>query len=181
VLDSADPDDLTATPEQTAAVIANLKAIPAGTTPVWLVTHRPVWDVARKGDVLSDGLGNANLRAAVHAQGLGQVELALVGHVHNFTALDFGPGRPGELIVGTGGDIQDPSDLPPPAIGAVSVDGMTAQAFTMGRFGYFVFDRQGSDWAGAFHDLTDAVIATCLLHAGRLTCAEAPGAVTSPK
>jgi hypothetical protein len=41
----------------------------------------------------------------------------------------------------------------------------------MGRFGYFVFDRRGADWVGAFHDLTDAVIARCRLHAARLTCA----------
>jgi hypothetical protein len=185
VLDTADPDDVKATPEQTDAVIANLKTIPEGETPVWLVTHRPIWGVARMGDVLTDGIVNANERAAVRAQGLGGVELVLVGHVHNFTSLDFGPGRPGELIVGTGGDIQDPSDLPPPAIGPVTIDGMTAQAFTMGRFGYFVFDRKGkakdADWAGAFHDLTDAVIATCALHAGRLTCAEAQGAKEGPK
>ena len=75
-------------------------------------------------------------------------------------------------MVGTGGDIQDPSDLPPPAVAKVVIDGMTADVFTMGRFGYFVFDRQGKgdDWAGVFHDLTDAVIAKCALRGGRLGC-----------
>jgi hypothetical protein len=103
------------------------------------------------------------------------MELGLVGHIHNFTSLDFGPGRPGQLIVGTGGDVQDPHDLPPPAKGKVTIDGMSADVFSMGRFGYFVFDRkgQGDDWAGVFHDLSDAVIARCALHAGRLTCAGA--------
>jgi hypothetical protein len=178
VLDTADGDDIKVDPALVATIEADLKTIPAGKAPVWLVTHRPIWSTQRKGSALADGATNANERAAVHALGLGKeapgrMELALVGHIHNFTSLDFGPGRPGELVVGTGGDIQDPSDTPPPAAGKVAIDGMTADVFSMGRFGYFVFDRQGmgDDWAGVFHDLSDAVIARCALHAGRLTCA----------
>lgn len=175
VLDTADGDDVKVDPALTATIESDLKAISPGNSPVWLVTHRPIWSVNRDGDALSDGITNANERAAVHAQGLGQVELGLVGHIHNFTSLDFGAGRPGQLIVGTGGDVQDPHDIPPPAIGKVAIDGMTANVFSMGRFGYFVFDRKGDgdDWTGVFHDLTDAVIARCALHAGRLTCAGA--------
>ena len=47
---------------------------------------------------------------------------------------------------------------------------MAAKAFTMGRFGYFVFDRAGADWVGAFHDLQDKVAAVCRLHARQLIC-----------
>ncbi|MBS0408426.1 MAG: metallophosphoesterase [Proteobacteria bacterium] len=175
VVDSADPDDFRVIPDQEAAFAARLDAMDAlrKGEPAWLVTHRPVWTLMRKDQTLLDGLGNVNLRAAVKGRDLKGVDLVLVGHVHNFTSLDFGDARPPELIVGTGGDIQDPNDLPPPAVGPVSIDGAEAQAFTMGRFGYFVFDRRGADWIGAFHDLTDAVIARCRLHAARLTCAKA--------
>jgi hypothetical protein len=185
VIDTADGVDNKVDPALEATLEADLKAIPAGKTPVWLVTHRPIWATSRKGDQLVDAITNANERAAIHALGLkagglGQMELGLVGHIHNFTSLDFGAGRPGQLIVGTGGDVQDPSDLSPPATGKVTIDGLSADVFSMGRFGYFVFDRKGpknkgsgDDWAGVFHDLTDAVIAKCALHAGRLTCAGA--------
>ncbi|HEV7386447.1 MAG TPA: metallophosphoesterase [Phenylobacterium sp.] len=185
VVDSADPDDVKLQPDQVEAFGKNLEPLRAAHGRVWLVTHRPPWEIGRNGDTLTDLNGNINERAAVKAGGLGEVELVLAGHIHNFTSLDFGPGRAPQLIVGTGGDAQDPHDLPPPAIGPLQVDGMTAQAFTMGRFGYFVFDRKGKGkdavWEGAFHDLTDAVIATCALHAGRLTCAEAPGATEAAK
>ncbi len=174
IVDSADPDDFKLKPDQQEEFTARLDAMDrlrAG-APAWLVTHRPIWTVQRKDAALSDGLGNINERAAIKDRNLAGIDLVLVGHVHNFTSLDFGAARPPELIVGTGGDLQDPSDLPPPAVGAVTIDGATAQAFTMGRFGYFVFDRKGADWVGAFHDLTDAVIAVCRLHRASLTCAE---------
>jgi len=175
VIDTADGDDVKVDPGLVATLEADLKAIQPGKTPIWLVTHRPIWSVNRDDRLLTDGKTNANERAAIHALGVGQIELGVEGHIHNFTSLDFGPGRPGQLIVGTGGDVQDPHDVPPPATGKVEIDGLTADVFTMGRFGYFVFDRQGrgDDWAGVFHDLTDAVIARCALHAGRLTCSGA--------
>ncbi|MGA0602012.1 metallophosphoesterase family protein [Caulobacter sp. KR2-114] len=175
VLDSADPDDFTLKPDQEAAFVARMDAMDRlrRGEPAWLVTHRPFWVIERKGDALSDGLGNVNLRAAAKGRDLKGIDLVLVGHVHNFTSLDFGAARPPELIVGAGGDLQSPADLPAPAVGPVSIDGLQAQAFTMGRFGYFVFDRKGADWMGAFHDLTDAVIARCRLHAARLTCEQA--------
>lgn len=173
VVDSADPDDTRLQPDQVDAFGRNLAPLRAARGPVWLVTHRPLWEIGRNGDRLSDLHGNINEQAAVKAGGLGEVELVIAGHIHNFTSLEFGPGRAPQLVVGTGGDAQDPRDLPPPAVGPLKVDGMTAQAFTMGRFGYFVFDRKGADWVGVFHDLTDAAVARCTLHAGRLSCVSA--------
>ena len=176
VVDTADGNDNKVDPALVATLETDLKAIPAGKTPVWLVTHRPIWATNRMGDQLADGITNANERAAVHAVGLGQMELGLVGHIHNFTSLDFGPGRPGQLIVGTGGDVQDPSwtsrRRPSRKVTIDVAWRRTSLVFSMGRFGYFVFDRKGAgdDWSGVFHDLTDAVIARCALHAGRLTC-----------
>ncbi len=174
IVDTADPDDTLPQPDQQAAFATRLDAIrpprDPGGAPVWIVTHRPIWSIIRNGDALTDSGGNVNERAAVKGRDLSAVGLVLVGHVHNFTSLDFGPARPPELIVGSGGDLQDPADLPQPVVGSVEVDGLAAQTFTKGGFGYFVFDRAGEDWVGAFHDLTDAVIVRCRLHRRALTC-----------
>ncbi|MEO8926045.1 MAG: metallophosphoesterase, partial [Caulobacteraceae bacterium] len=172
IVDSADTNDVTAPPALTAAFAARLAPVKAGPggAPAWIVTHRPIWNATRAGEALSDGIVNATERAAVKGRDLAGVQLILSGHVHNFTSLDFAAVRPPQLVVGTGGDLMDANDTPPPAIGPVQVDGLAAQAFTMGRFGYFLFDRQGADWVGAFHDLTDKVAARCRLHGRALTC-----------
>ena len=172
IVDSADSDDRTAPPSLVSAFASRLNSVAdtRANPPAWIVTHRPVWNVMRNGETLSDGIVNATERAAVKDLDLAGVQMVLSGHVHNFSALDFGPTRPPQLVVGTGGDLMDPNDLPPPVTGPIALDGLTAQAFTMGRFGYFVFDRHGADWMGTFRDLNDAVAATCRLHARSLTC-----------
>jgi hypothetical protein len=173
VVDSAGTQDAAAPPALVAAFAAALDGAMdhGGAAPAWIVTHRPIWNAARSGDTLSDGVVNATERAAVRGRDLGGVQLVLSGHVHNFTSLDFGPSRPPQLVVGTGGDLMDANDLPPPVSGPVTVDGETAQAFTMGRFGYFIFERRGADWVGEFRDLKDAVAAVCRLHRRTLACA----------
>ncbi|HEX4709035.1 metallophosphoesterase [Phenylobacterium sp.] len=182
VVDSADSDDVRPQPEQVEAFGNNLAPLEAAKTPVWLITHRPIWEIFRTGpQVFTDSGGNVNEREAVKARGLGETtELIVAGHLHTFYSLDFAGGRRPQLVVGTGGDVLDSSKAQAVVQGTISVDGAQAAVFGMDRFGYFVFDRVGNgsadDWAGAFHDLTDAVIASCALHAGRLTCAEGQGA-----
>jgi hypothetical protein len=172
VVDSADTEDAAAPPALVSAFAASLAAAidHSDATPAWIVTHRPIWDASRAGDTLSDGVVNATERAAVKARDLGGVRLVLSGHVHNFTSLDFASSRPPQLIVGAGGDLMEANDRPSPVSGAVTVDGQPAKAFTMGRFGYFEFDRHGQDWVGAFHDLDDRVVAACRLHRRSLSC-----------
>jgi len=171
ILDSADGDDAHAPPDLTAAFAARLDAmhLKAGED-AWVLTHRPVWSAFRAKDGMVDGMTNAIERAAVKGRDLAGVQMVLAGHLHDFISLDFGPDRPAQLIVGTGGDLLDADATPPPVSATAQVDGLPARAFTIGRFGYFVFDRQGADWIGAFHDLTDAVAAICHLHARALTC-----------
>lgn len=172
VVDSSDTNDIFATAGSVGAFTGGLEPLKGRDRrePAWIVTHRPIWDAIRFGDILSDGIVNATERAAVRGRDLGGIALILSGHVHNFTALGFGEARPAQLVVGTGGDLMSSNDVPPPVAGSVKVDGLAARAFTMGRFGYFVFDRQGKDWVGTFHDLTDAVAATCWLHGRDLSC-----------
>ena len=186
VVDSADPDDVKLQPDQVDAFGRNLTPLEAAKTPVWLVTHRPMWEIFRTGpQVFTDTGGNVNERQAVKARAPGKTELIVAGHLHTFYSLDFGAGRPAQLVVGTGGDLLDSDKAKAVVQGTIPVDGAQAGIFGMDRFGYFVFDRVGGgsadDWQGAFHDLTDAVIATCALHAGRLTCAEAPGATEAAR
>lgn len=174
VVDSAEADDSKTQPDEVAAFGEGLKALQAAKGPVWLVTHRPPWGVFRTPAGLIDTGGNANERQALRAHGPAPAELVLAGHLHTFYSLDFGAGRPGELVVGTGGDALDSDKATAALTATIAVDGAQASAFDMDRFGYFVFDRVGKgradDWAGVFRDLSDKVVARCMLHAGRLSC-----------
>jgi hypothetical protein len=171
VVDSADPDDTTPQPTTATAFGAALKPLSAAKAPVWIVTHRPVWEIYRDGDRLFDEGQNVNERTAVKAGGLAGVALIVAGHEHTFFSLDAAPGRPAELIVGTGGDRLDSNTAASIATAQLSIDGgAPAATFGMSRFGYYVFDRKGEAWEGAFHDLTDKVVARCRLAGGRLTC-----------
>jgi hypothetical protein len=170
VVDTADPDDARLVPAQAEAFGRNLEPLQAAKQPVWLVTHRPPWEIFRVGDGLVDTHGNFNERAAVKAGGLPRVSLILAGHLHTFYSLDFGPGHVAQLVVGTGGDQLDSDTAAKIVTTDIAIDDAKAAAFAMDRFGYFVLDRKGPDWEGAFHDLADAVVARCALRAGRLTC-----------
>jgi hypothetical protein len=172
VADSSDTEDLVPSDDRVAAFkarLAPLRSAPPG-GPIWIVTHRPIWNPQRLGDLVADGLVNATERRAVTSVDLSRVALIVSGHVHNFATLAFGAARPPQLVVGTGGDTLDFEDTPPPTAGVAQVDGMRASIFTMGRFGFFVFDRHGQDWVGRFHDLNDRVVAICLLHDRSLKC-----------
>jgi hypothetical protein len=170
VVDSNDTDDLLAPADKVARFAARLGAVKPGPGGAWILTHRPFWNSSRLGDLVADGLVNATERAAAKDRDLSGVDLILSGHVHNFTSVSFGAARPPQLVVGTGGDTLDLDDAPPPAMGTAAVDGLPAELFTMGRFGYFVFDRRGEDWVGRFYDTRDRTAAVCVLHHRNLAC-----------
>lgn len=181
IFDSAAADDNHIVPGVQADVSKGLVPVLDSEGATWLVTHRPLWALSHKGLSVGGEWGNVGMREAakdlIATPGADlswkSVTLILAGHVHNFTSLDFGAGRPPELIVGTGGDVMDPRDPHRPLKVALPIDGVATQAITTGEFGYFVFDRSGADWVGAFHDLDDRVTIRCRLHAARLTCAPA--------
>ena len=192
VLDSADTEDLTAPAAAVADFARQLDSLaPAlAKSPGWIVVHRPVWGlvpVARLGPLGPlDVAINATQQAAVKGRDLDAVRMVLSGHVHHFAAFDFGPSRPAQLIVGTGGDIGERADTPKIQVGRVQIDGLAAQRLTFDRFGYMVLDRIGTggdaDWSGRFYDYTDKPVATCRLHARALTCApEAAEATSLPR
>ncbi len=172
VVDSSDTDDFLAPTAKAAAFAAAVKPVlrARGGAPAWIVTHRPVWNPSRLGDLVGDGLVNATERQALKGRDLSGVDLILSGHVHNFASVRFTGARPSQLVVGTGGDTLDLQHVPPPTAGSAAIDGMPADIFTMGRFGYFVFDRRGADWLGRFYDLDDHLAATCALRRRALIC-----------
>jgi len=169
VFDSADADDFKPDPQKVAAYAVQLTQIlanePQGS---WLVTHRPVWALA-KGKNAGDTL-NQTLQAAIKGHIPAGLDLVLTGHVHDFTSYAFGPQRPAQLIVGVGGDRMD--DLPPkPWVGA-TIDGMkTTRGFALEQFGFFVMERQANGWRGTLYASDDkAVLAECALTGRDLDC-----------
>jgi hypothetical protein len=179
VLDSADTIDRSAPPRAVAAFAGQIDALGAqtGRGKGWIVTHRPIWGetpVVRIPPLNPVELGiNVTEQAAVRGKDLAGVQMIVSGHIHDFAALSFGPARPAQLVVGTGGDVGEPADIPAVHGGPRTVDGLAGDLFTFDRFGYLLLERQGEDWTGAFHDAEDKVVATCRLHERALQCRRA--------
>ncbi|MGC1302872.1 MAG: metallophosphoesterase, partial [Caulobacteraceae bacterium] len=179
LVDSADTEDRDTPPARVAAFSAQLDALgpQLAKSPGWIVTHRPVWaltPVLRVGPVgpLNVAL-NLTEQAAVRGHDLDAVRMVVSGHVHDFSSLDFGPTRPPQLVVGTGGDVGEPADSPRITRDEVVLDGMAAARLEFDRFGYLVLDRQGDgadDWAGVFYDAEDRPVVRCRLFQRSLRC-----------
>jgi hypothetical protein len=181
VIDSATAPDRSRDPVPVADVTSQLDRLGAalemgeGPGDGWIVTHKPVWGLSpilRVGPTAPVEVGlNFTEQAAVKGRRLDGVQMVVSGHVHHFQVIDFGPARPAQLVVGTGGDIGESADTPTTYGGARTMDGLEAQTFSFSRFGYFLMEKEGEDWAGAFHAAADdKVIAACRLHARTLSC-----------
>jgi hypothetical protein len=169
IFDSADADDNKAPPDKVAVYAAQLQPLLAKVGPqhAWLVTHRPVWGF-QSGPFAGLTL-NASEQAAIRGHIPANLDLVLSGHVHDFIAYEFGPERPAQLIVGTGGDsLYDVADT---QVGGPEVDGMPLRkTFGASRFGYFIMERNGEGWDGTFYAPDDSVIARCRLEGRALDC-----------
>jgi hypothetical protein len=166
--DSADADDFLSPPDKVAAYAAQLAPLLANAPPhSWLLTHRPVWAMAQ-GD-LSGLTTNQTEQAAIRGHVPSGLDLVLAGHLHDFISYEFGPERPAQLIVGTGGDTLLTLGRAP-IVGA-EIDGMSVrQGFASERFGYFIMERVGAGWDGTLYAPDDAVIARCRLEGRALDC-----------
>jgi hypothetical protein len=140
----------------------------------WIITHRPVWGlvpIARVGPTAPFEVGlNFAEQDAVRGRALAGVQMMVSGHVHHFQALDFGPARPAQLVVGTGGDVGEKADLSRVYTERRAIDGLDANVFSFSRYGYYLMEEEGEDWIGTFRDSGDRVRARCRLHERRLTC-----------
>jgi hypothetical protein len=168
LFDGADADDFLSPPDKVAAYAAQLAPFLATAPPhSWLVTHRPVWAMAQ-GDLV--GLTtNQTEQAAIRGHIPATLDLVLSGHLHDFISYEFGPERPAQLIVGTGGDKLLPLGTAP-IVGA-EIDGMAVRrGFAIERFGYFIMERDGAGWDGTLYAPDDAVIARCRIAGRAIDC-----------
>jgi hypothetical protein len=176
VVDSGESPDRGHTKADTAAMAAALdrlgSALDLGRG--WIITHRPVWGlvpVVRLGPSAPFEVGlNFTEQDAVRGRALAGVQMVVSGHVHHFQGLDFGPARPAQLVVGTGGDLGIKADRPQVYTERRVIDGLDAGVFSFSRYGYYLMEKDGEDWTGTFHDADDQVRARCRLHERRLTC-----------
>jgi hypothetical protein len=168
MLDSADAEDFKAEPAKVAGYAAQMKALLADPPAhSWLLTHRPVWALA--GGSLTGLSVNLTEEAAIRDQVPPGLDLVIAGHLHDFAAYAFGPQRPAQLIVGTGGDTL--LDLAEGPIVGAEIDGMPVTAgYGRKSFGYFVLDRAEAGWDGVFYTPDDAVIARCMVRGRDLDC-----------
>ena len=168
MFDSSDADDFLAPPDKVAAYSAQLVPVLAKAPPhSWLLTHRPVWAMAQA-DLM--GLtGNQTVQGAIRGQVPGNLDLVLSGHLHDFISYEFGPERPAQLIVGTGGDTL--LRLTTAKIVGAEIDSMPVRrGFADERFGYFVMERVESGWDGTLYGVDDAVLVRCQLAGRSLEC-----------
>lgn len=96
--------------------------------------------------------------------------MTVSGHLHFFEAVDFGGGRPPQLIVGTGGD--DAEVMPPETLVGVDVNGAkVVNAAAHAGFGYLVWDRvDAQTWTGMLFDVDGKPIERCRLADHLLRC-----------
>ena len=176
VVDGADADDRNPSMTGIAAFSDQLDSLGADLAEGrgWILAHRPVWGLVPAVDLGPLGFVdvpiNATEQAAVRGRDLAGVQMIVSGHIHHFASYDFGAARPAQLIAGTGGDVPDSGDSKRPRGGQDRIDGMDARGFRFAQYGYFLLDRAGDDWTGAFRDLDDRLVATCRLHERSLTC-----------
>jgi hypothetical protein len=161
MLDSADADDQTAAVEPVAHYRTQFTSLLAQARPgAWLLTHRPVWALAQFPGVTPGTSGNATMQAAIQGLIPASLDMVLSGHVHDFTAYDFGPARPAQLVVGEGGSANDA--IAQPLDPGVKIDGLAIRkVLGFADYGYLTLDRATVGWNGTVHGLDDAVLATC--------------------
>jgi hypothetical protein len=176
VLDSSSAKDPRAPRREVAQITRQLDILEPrlAQKPGWLLTHRPVWGLTPFLRIGPFGPLEAPLnrteQIAVSSRDLSAVTMVVSGHIHHFDSLSFGPERPAQLIVGTGGDAGEWSDVHAVRQASARIDGLTARRLSFAQFGYFLFERQGPDWVGTFRNLDDKPVAVCRAHGRDLTC-----------
>ena len=198
VMDSADTDDTTAPADLVAIFTRQFEQLGKATETGdgWILTHRPIWGLepevvnvpGKKGatDPIPDGVppplpgfnavdfpSNRTEQVASDSRALAGTDMILSGHVHLFTALDFGPTRPVQLVVGNGGDNPNVA-VAGPQVRTETVDGMSANIFQLQRYGYFMMDRTKDGWVGTAFSIDDQILAICALHERNVSCLLAP-------
>jgi predicted phosphodiesterase len=176
VVDSADTEDDKAPPDKVALFRRQLAALrPRDESGAgWILTHRPFWGFTPPG---SGEIGesdemptNRTEQQAVKGDALAGVQMILSGHVHLFSASDFGGARPSQLIVGVSGDTRDGAE---PGLQArkVKIAGLAASTEVVEQFGYLVLDRAAKGWNATLKSQDGSALANCTIRGRALDCA----------
>lgn len=122
VMDNSEiPDDYAATPDPTtvaryAEEFNMVETLAAGQTPVWLISHRPLWAIAsftNNSGQPAIAYTDLTLQQALEASD-GKalpnppIEMMLAGHIHLFEILEFPDNRPPQIVFGGGATELDP-------------------------------------------------------------------------
>jgi hypothetical protein len=168
LFDSAVADDFKAEADKAASFAGQMASLLDGAPAhTWLLTHRPVWALA--GGELTGKTLNLTEQAAIRGHVSAGLDMVLSGHLHDFANYSFGPERPAQLIVGTGGDTL--LDLASTPIVGTAIDGIPIEkGLALKTFGYFVLDRVAGGWDGVLYAPTDAVLARCTLRGRDVDC-----------
>jgi len=199
VMDSADTDDVNAPANLVAIWQKQLDQLGSAveTGNGWILTHRPIWGVdpkvissTKKSGAPADPLppnlpaplpgfnavdfpSNRTEQVASDSHQLAGTDMILSGHVHLFTTLSYGPGRPVQLVVGNGGDSPNVA-VAGPGVRTETVDGMQANVFQLQRYGYFMMDRTKDGWIGTAFSIDDQILGSCTFIGRRASCLLAP-------
>ena len=122
--------------------------------PNWIIGHRPVWGAVGGGHWL-----NATLQAA-YAGRLSDVSLILSGHIHTTELIEMS-GRPGQLILGTGGaDLAAavPADT---LIGTSAAGAVVTRAYTRAGYGFALLEEEGGVWRISVIDDQNRLVVRC--------------------
>ena len=166
VFDSADADDYLVPPDKVAAYATQLAPLLAKTPPhAWLLTHRPVWGLSS--GPFAGLTVNLTEQTVLRDRIPANLDLVLSGHLHDFLGYEFGPERPAQLVVGTGGaklyEVENPA--------GAEIDGMPIRrGFGLDHFGYFVMERSEIGWNGTFYAPDNSILARCRLAGRALDC-----------
>ena len=167
--DDADSSDFLAPPDKVAAYGSQLAQVLANAPAhSWLITHRPIWALAQ--EKIVDLTINITMQQAIKGHVPAALDMVLSGHLHDFLSYDFGPDRPAQLVVGTGGDTL--LKLGDSKIVGADIDGtLVRHAFAAQRFGYFIMDHNADGgWDGVLYAPDDTVLGRCRLAGRDLDC-----------
>ncbi len=167
--DNADADDFLAPPDKVIAYAAQLTPLLATAAPgSWLITHRPVWATGQ--DKLAALRINQTMQQAIRDRVPANLDMVLSGHIHDFISYAFGPERPAQLIVGTGGDTLH--KLATGKLAGIEIDGLEVRkAFATEHFGYFIMDRtDDGGWDGVLYAPDDKVLGRCRIKGRDIDC-----------
>lgn len=130
----------------------------------WIVTHRPIWGLAKQKDGLNTVI-NQTLQSALTATRSKKlptsVSLSLAGHMHRFETLTFSDGGIPQIIIGNSGVELIKAD-PQGNIAPLTIDGREAFGNAKAEFGFMdVTYQPNGSWTGKIVTETNSTLAIC--------------------